>query len=109
MAYDLNLTRRMREMLLPVPGVEEKKMFGGVGFLIRGNMACGVHGDDLIVRLHPDIYAPALARPHTKVFDMTGRPMKGWLMVEPAGVATDGELQAWVDQSVAYANTLPAK
>ncbi len=109
MAYDLKLTQRIREKLAGIPGLEEKKMFGGVGFLIQGNMACGVNGDELIVRVGPQQDQAALSRPHTRPFDMTGRPMQGWVMVAPAGVNTDDELQAWIELGVEFAKTLPAK
>jgi TfoX N-terminal domain len=109
MAYDENLAKRIRGELGPMPGLIEKKMFGGVGFLVQGNMACGVHGDDLIVRVGPERYEQALARPNTKLFDMTGRSMSGWIMVTPAGVAGEGELAAWVRLGVEYALSLPAK
>jgi len=109
MAYDENLAERIRAELGPMPGLLEKKMFGGTGFLVRGNMACGVHGNDLIVRVGPERYEQALARPDTKVFDMTGRPMSGWIMVTPAGVAGDDDLRAWVQQGVEYALSLPSK
>jgi TfoX/Sxy family transcriptional regulator of competence genes len=109
MAYDENLAGRIRAELGQMPGMSEKRMFGGVGFLVRGNMACGVHGDDLIARVGADRYEEALARPHIKPFDMTGRPMSGWVMVTPAGVAGDDELQRWVRQGVEYALSLPGK
>ena len=106
MAYDQVLAGRIRSMLA---SVEEKKMFGGVGFLVHGNMACGVNGNDLIVRVGPDQYAQALQQPHTKVFDLTGKPMTGWIVVIPSGVATDADLEKWVIQGLEFAKTLPAK
>lgn len=109
MAYNQNLAERSRRILAHTPGLEEKKMFGGVGFLIRGNMACGVIGDDLVVRVGPQAYPQALARPHVKVFAFTGRPMQGWVLVEPAGVASSRDLQAWVEQGTAFVATLPPK
>jgi TfoX N-terminal domain len=109
MAYDENLARRIRAEIGPMPVLVEKKMFGGTGFLVRGNMACGVHGTDMIVRVGPARYDEALARPHVKVFDMTGRPMSGWVMVDPAGVASDDDLRGWVQQGMEYALSLPAK
>ena len=109
MAYDEKLARRIRAEIGPMSGLMEKKMFGGVGFLVRGNMACGVHGDDLIARVGPARYEAALARPHARVFDMTGRPMSGWVMVAPAGVAADDDLRAWVQEGIEYALSLPAK
>ena len=81
MAYNIKLAEQIRDELNRIPFVE-KKMFGGVGFLIHGNMACGVNKDDLIVRVHPDRHASLLKKPHVRPFDMTGRPMKGWLVVE---------------------------
>ena len=81
MAYDEGLAHRVREVLRDLPGLVEKKMFGGIGFLVHGNMACGVNGDELIVRVGPEGYQEALARPHARPFDMTGRPMKGWVWV----------------------------
>ena len=84
-------------------------MFGGVGFMLQGNMACGVNGADLIVRVGPERYESALAEPHTKLFDMTGRPMKGWVVVIPEGYEANGDLKAWVQRGVAYAMSLPAK
>ena len=109
MAYDELLGIRIRSAVGPLPGLEEKKMFGGVGFLVNGNMACGVHKDGLIVRVGPDKYAEALARPHTRVFDMTGRPMTGWILVDPPGCATESALKAWLELGLAYAMALPGK
>jgi hypothetical protein len=109
MAYDPALAQRVQDALAALPGLAAKKMFGGVGYLVNGNMACGVHGDGLIVRLDPARYAAALGQPHVRVFDLTGRPMKGWVMVGPAGCATDAALRSWVAQGVAYAQTLPEK
>jgi TfoX/Sxy family transcriptional regulator of competence genes len=108
-AYDESLARRMRTEIGSLPGLVEKKMFGGVGFLVQGNMACGVHGDDLIVRVGPARYEEALARPHTRPFDMTRRPISGWVMVASEGIARYDDLRAWVQQGVEYALSLPAK
>jgi hypothetical protein len=99
----------MRAELGQLPGLEEKKMFGGIGFLMQGNMACGVHGGDLIVRVGREQYEAALARPHVRPFDMTGRPMAGWVMVAPQGWEEDHDLKARIGQGVAFARTLPAK
>lgn len=89
--------------------VQEKRMFGGVAFLLRGNMWCGVHGDDLIVRLAPEDTEKALSRPGARIFDMTGRPMKGWILVGPRGTATRTGLKRWIAVAEAYAAALPAK
>lgn len=109
MPYDTLLATRIRAALGPRPHLEEKKMFGGVGFLINGNMACDVHKNDLIVRVGPEKSDQALSRPHVRLFAMTGHPMTGWVMVSPQGCATGSELKAWIDQGVAFANSLPAK
>jgi len=108
MAYNLKLAERIRSELNGVPFVE-KKMFGGVGFLLNGNMACGVNKDNLIVRVDPEKHTALLKKPHAKPFDLTGKPMKGWLIVEAAGVKTDRQLSAWVKEGVEFALTLPAK
>ena len=109
MAYDEDLATRVRSILEGRPDLVEMKMFGGVGFLLRGNMACGVHGPNLIVRVGPDNYERALAIPVTQEFDITGRPMKGWVSVIPQGIALDEDLRVWVQQGVQFALTLPAK
>lgn len=109
MPYDEGLAQRVREALIELPGLVEKKMFGGVGFMLQGNMACGVNRDDLIVRVGPARYEEALAESHTRPFDMTGRPMKGWVVVMPAGCASDADLERWVQQGVACALSLPPK
>ena len=107
MAYDLQLAERIRSEL-DVP-VVEKKMFGGVGFLLNGNLACGVNKQDLIVRVDPEKHSALLKKPHVRPFDMTGRPMKGWLVVAADGVKTEKQLRAWVKEGVEFASTLPSK
>ena len=109
MAYDESLAARARDVLVGHPGFVEKKMFGGVGFMLKGNMACGVNGSELIVRVGPADYEGALGKPHTRPFDMTGRPMKGWVMVAPGGLKSDADLEGWVQQGVDFALSLPAK
>ena len=109
MAYDELLAIRMRAALGPTPGLVEKKMFGGIGFLLNGNMACGVHKDYLIVRVGPESHAAALARPHTRPFDMTGRPMAGWVMVAPQGCATEQALKTWLEEGLTFTRSLPEK
>ncbi|MBI4419871.1 MAG: TfoX/Sxy family protein [Gemmatimonadetes bacterium] len=109
MAYDEQLAERIRKRLGKRAGLVEKKMFGGIAFLLRGNMCCGVHGQEMIVRLPPEDTAKVLAQPHTRRFDLTGRPMKGWLLVEPNGLATDAKLGKWVAVAATYAGSLPAK
>jgi TfoX/Sxy family transcriptional regulator of competence genes len=109
MAYNEQLAERIRAKLKGTKGLTEKKMFGGVGFMVNGNMACGVHKQDMVVRLSNEDSDLALKRAHVRVFDMTGRPMKGWVLVEPQGVASDKALQSWIDQSVEFARSLPPK
>ncbi|MCP4538427.1 MAG: TfoX/Sxy family protein [Chloroflexi bacterium] len=109
MAYDEGLAQRVRELLDEQPGNVEKKMFGGVGFIIHGNMACGVHKNALVVRVGPERYQDTLAKPYTREFDITGRPMKGWVMVASDGYETDEVLKDWVQQGVEFALSLPPK
>ena len=109
MPYNEDLARRLRDALKDIPGIIEKKMFGGIGFILNGNMACGVNRDDLIVRVGPDRFEEALAQPHTRPFDMTGRPMSGWIMVAPEGYASDEALARWIRQGVDFARSLPRK
>jgi len=109
MAYDEGLAQRVRDVLEGHPALVEKKMFGGVGFMLQGNMACGVNDDHLIVRVGPASYDEAVVRPHARPFDFTGRPMKGWVMVGPDGYESDSDLESWVQQGVEFALSLPAK
>ena len=109
MAYDEGLAQRIRETLGELPGLTEKKMFGGIAFMVGGNMACGVIESDLIVRVGPERYEEAAGKPHARAFDFTGKPMKGWVMVAPEGYETDESLRGWVEQGIAFARSLPAK
>jgi TfoX N-terminal domain len=109
MAYDDTLATRIRERLGKRNGLAEKKMFGGIAFLLNGNMCCGVHGDDMIVRLNPAETDGALSKRHTRVFDLTGRPMKGWILVESKGLTSPAALAEWVDVAVKFASSLPSK
>jgi TfoX N-terminal domain len=109
MAYDEGLATRIREVIGEQPGLAEMKMFGGLAFLVYGNMACGVRGDDLIVRVAAEEADAALGEPGARPFDLTGRPMQGWLQVDADGHAEDEDLRRWVDRGLAYASSLPAK
>jgi len=110
MAYDRDLANRVREQLADEQAITEKAMFGGLAFLLHGNMSVGLSSSgELIVRLRPDETDDALAQPHTRIFDMTGRPMKGWILVAPEGVKTKRELQAWVRRGTDFARSLPPK
>ena len=109
MAYDETLADRIRDTLAQIPGFTERRMFGGVGYMLNGNMACGVNGSDLIVRVGPERYEEFLALPITKPFDMTGRPMRGWITVSDDNLDNDSDLEHWVRQGTKYARTLPPK
>lgn len=109
MAFNEDLAWRIREALRSQPGVTEKKMFGGISFMLNGNMCCGVVGDELMARVGAEQQTEALAQPHAKIMDFTGRPMKGYVFVSPAGTATDDDLSTWVGQAVAFVKTLPPK
>jgi TfoX/Sxy family transcriptional regulator of competence genes len=108
-AYDEGLATRLRELIGDEPGLTEKKMFGGLAMLLAGNMAVGVHGEDLIVRTDPAQHEAQLAEPGARPFDLTGRPMKGWIMVDAVGCAEDDDLKRWVARGVSYARGLPPK
>ena len=108
MAYDEQLAARVRTLLANRTDVTERKMFGGLTFMIGGNMCCGVHRDELIVRLDPDRDDEALAKPHARPMDLTGRPMRGFITVQPDGLRGD-LLNRWVQEAVARAGSLPAK
>ena len=109
MAYDEGLATRVRDAIGDRPGLAEKQMFGGLAFPVQGNMACGVRGEDLIVRLAADAVASVQDEPGVRPFDLTSRPMKGWLLVGADGHAEDDDLRRWVDRGVAYAAALPPK
>jgi TfoX/Sxy family transcriptional regulator of competence genes len=106
MAYDEALAARVRDRLAGEDPVTEKAMFGGLGFLVGGNMAVGVRGDELMVRVGPQGAEEALARPHARRSLMGEREMKGWILVAPQG---DEELEEWVRWGVGYARSLPPK
>jgi TfoX/Sxy family transcriptional regulator of competence genes len=108
-AYDEALADRVRDVLAPRADVGERKMFGGVAFMVGGNMAVGVLGEDLMVRLDPADAEQALTEPDTRPMDFTGKPMKGMLFVEPAGTESDDTLAGWVDAGADHAASLPPK
>ena len=103
MAYDERLADRIRGVLRDRDDVQERKMFGGIAFLVGGKMACGVIRDDLMVKVGRDRDDESLAQPHVRPMDFTGRPMRGMVYVAPAGVPTDADLQRWVELGVADA------
>ena len=109
MAYDEALAERIRQALARRKNVEEKRMFGGICFLLNGNILVGVWKDSLIARLGPEQGDEALLEPHVKVFAITGKPMKNWILVEPEGVVDDKQLTDWIQRAVKFVERLPAK
>ncbi len=110
MAYDTALADRIRKALGRQAGLTEKEMFGGVGFMVRGNMACGVSGKEMMVRVGPAGHDAAMKEPHVRAFNLSsGKPPKGWLLVRPAGLKSDAEVKAWVKRGVTFALSLPSK
>lgn len=109
MAYDEELAQRIRAIVGRRSGVSEKKMFGGLAFLVGGNMFCGVVGRDLMIRVGPDAYKKTLTRPHARPMDFTGRPMKSLVYVSPEGIASADDLRVWVDQGLKFGRSLPPK
>ena len=107
MAFSEELAERIRQGLARKKGIEEKRMFGGIGFLLNGNMLVGVWKESLIVRLGPEEGGEALKEPHVKEFDITGRPMKGWVMVEPEGIEGDDQLRDWIQCALKFVGQLP--
>ena len=106
MAYDESLAERIRDVLGARPDVSEKKMFGGLAFLLDGKMFCGIAKDELMVRVGPALYEEALAAPHVRPMDFTGRPMNGYVFVGPGGTRTEKAIKRWVDQGAAFVATL---
>jgi TfoX/Sxy family transcriptional regulator of competence genes len=109
MAYDAELAQRVRDRMIAVAGVSEKKMFGGLAFLTSGTMTIGVYGDGLIVRIDPEAMDAAVVEPGVRPFDMSGRPMRGWILVASEKLSGDDELERWINQARSYVATLPPK
>jgi TfoX/Sxy family transcriptional regulator of competence genes len=109
MAYDEGLAERIRGVLDEQPGVSEKRMFGGVAFLVKGHMSVGIVQDKLMVRVGRESYDRVLKERHARRMDFTGRPMKGFVYVVPSGYETDADLQRWVHLGVSYVASLPPK
>ncbi|WP_444930093.1 TfoX/Sxy family protein [Microbulbifer sp. SSSA002] len=107
MAYSENLAEKVRKLLQGNEGLSEKQMFGGLAFMLNGNMACGVVGEELMVRVGPDDYQTALSERYTRPMDYTGRPLKGMVYVEEDAVAVD--LDNWVSRGAVFAGSLPPK
>jgi TfoX/Sxy family transcriptional regulator of competence genes len=110
MAFDQALAARVRGVLDARPDVEDREMFGGIAFLVAGNMACGVNGDDLMVRVGKDEAATLIqSEPGAREFDMSGRPMRNWILIAPEATADDGDLERWVRRGEEFAAGLPPK
>jgi TfoX/Sxy family transcriptional regulator of competence genes len=109
MPYSESLAARVRDLVGSRRGISEKKMFGGVGFLLHGNMLVGIWQQSLIVRLGAEQAAAALEEPEVGEFDITGKPMKGWVMVAPDGLDTDDQLRRWIELATEFVRTLPKK
>jgi len=109
MAFDEGLAQRIRDILADGHEAVEKRMFGGVAFLLDGNLCCGVSKEDLIVRVGPERHEEALKRPHARLFDITGRPMKGWVLVSAQGCESDESLEEWIRLGTDFARSLPPK
>lgn len=107
MAYDEKLADRIRKALAQYSGVTERKMMGGLSFMLRGHMCCGALRNDLVVRVGPQRYAEALARPNARPMDFTGRPLKGFVFVGPRGYKSAKDLITWVEQAVDFVSSLP--
>ncbi len=109
MAYDPGLAQRVREILSDREGISERRMFGGLAFMLHGHMFAGISGTDLMARVGAERHQDALALPHVRPMDFTGRPMKGYVFVSADGVAEDHDLQAWVDWCAGFVACLPPK
>jgi TfoX/Sxy family transcriptional regulator of competence genes len=109
MAYDEDLAGRIRLVLTSRCAFAERKMFGGLAFMIEGHMGCGVVGGDLMLRVGPDGYQDALARPHARPMDFTGRPLTGMVYVAPAGFRTERALENWIGRALTFIQSLPAR
>lgn len=105
MAYDEELAERIRRSLANRGGITERKMFGGLAFLLGGKMFCGIVNDDLMVRVGPERYEEALGRPHVRPMDFTGRPMNGYVFVAPTGCSTEKAVRGWVESGAEFASS----
>ena len=109
MAFDEGVAQRIREQLGDRPDIVEKRMFGGLAFIHRGHMCCGVQDKMLMARVGPDAYADALSRPCTREMDFTGKALKGFVYVDPSGFDEDDQLREWIDLCLSFTGSLPAK
>lgn len=109
MAYSDALAKRVRRLIAHERQVTERQMFGGLAFMVRGHMCCGIQGERLMARVGPDLYEKALTWPHARPMDFTGKPLRGFLYVQPAGLKTTAQLRRWVRASLAYVRAAPPK
>ena|SRR6188768_1455627 len=109
MAFSESLAERIRSVLAGKRGIAEKKLFGGIGFLLNGNLLVGVWKNSLIARLGPEAGEKALAEDSVRPFDITGKPMKNWVLVEPEGIETDKQLKGWIEWAINFVASLPRK
>ena len=109
MAYSEDLASRIREILEEAGGVTERKMFGGLAFMVGGHMCCGIIGEELMLRLGPEGAEKALSKPHVRPMDFTGRPMKGYVYVAGPGIRTEAKLRSWLQLARDFVQTLPPK
>jgi TfoX/Sxy family transcriptional regulator of competence genes len=109
MAYDEGLAERLREIFTDRYDIDEKKMFGGIAFMLHGHMCCGIVNDTLMARVGPEQYDAALERPHAREMDFTGKAMKGFVYVDPPGYESDEDLRDWVALCESFVNSLPPK
>ena len=109
MAFDEGVAERLREVFEGRSDIIEKRMFGGIAFMHSGNMCCGIVNDALMARVGPDAYGDALSRPHARQMDFTGKAMKGFVYVDPAGFAADDQLRDWIALCEKFTDSLPPK
>ena len=109
MAYDETLARRLRSVFRKSAGITEKRMFGGIAFMLNGNMCAGVAGKNLMLRVGPEKYPELLKQPHAMVMDFTGKVMTGYIYVEPAGLTSDRKLEEWLNHALDFVRSLPGK
>ena len=109
MAYDEAVATRVRKVLTKAGRITERKMFGGIAFMLRGHMCCGVLGNMLMVRVGPEGYEAALSQPHARKMDFTGKPLTGFVYVAKPGFASADDLTGWVSRATKYVQSLPAK
>jgi TfoX/Sxy family transcriptional regulator of competence genes len=107
--YNAHIARKIRDAIAHVPGLSEHTMFGGIAFLLQGNMCCGVIEDRLVVRVGPGAYDELLREPHVRPMDFTGRPLAGFVYVDREGFASQDALLQWIDRSLCFARTLPPR